>query len=94
MCVKIVLMQVGYLTQLGEAPNVNPTPASALSSRQPVAEGLGLGSDGSPSSAGNRPPGGGGSSGGANAGGSGGGGGGCMSEEDALQARLDNLRKE
>ncbi|KAJ9106911.1 hypothetical protein QFC20_003920 [Naganishia adeliensis] len=69
---------------LGETPDHALSAPSTLSNKQAVAEGLGA--DSGPPSGGLGKP----SAGGA----SGGGGGAAMSDEDALQARLDQLRRD
>ena len=70
--------------QLGETPDHALSAPSTLSNKQAVAEGLGA--DSGPPSGGFGKP----SSGGTSAAG----GGAAMSDEDALQARLDQLRRD
>lgn len=80
-------------SQLGEAPTASlNAPAAVPQQRVAIGEEMGSGGGGGPaaSSGHQRGP---SSSGNGGAGSSGGGGGGGMSDEDALQARLDSLRR-
>lgn len=82
--VQLISSPCGRVTQLGETPSTNPLSTSTIADRQPVAEGVSLGAGGAADT---------GPSFGSAAGSGSGGGPRGTSDEDALQARLDSLKR-